>query len=337
MHRFLIVPLVAVLAGLTPAVHAAERIAAPRTEAEDAEPGIQESLDVRYCDGDDPKQTLDVFSPLNARDRPVIFFVHGGGWIIGDKDMFGIYRRVGRFFARHGYVAVMVNYRLSPKVKHPEHIRDVARAFAWTCKHISAYGGEADQIVLAGHSAGAHLVSLLATDARYLQDPELKLRDKDRAAVRGVISVSGVYRIPDSDEFVEMVGEMASSLMSMGGTVAVATSALMPSLIRSGKDLNPFRMVFGDDPNVRVEASPITHVRKGLPPFLVMHAERELPRLRTMARDFRDALEKAGAPVELCPIDGHNHNTIVLRLDNPDDPTAKTILQFLARLNLKHP
>ena len=144
------------------------------------------------------RQKLDVFSPKGACNRPVVIFVHGGGWMIGDKNMFGLYRGVGRFLASKGYVAVLVNYRLSPGVKHPEHVRDVARAFAWMRRHIAEHGGAADQIFLAGHSAGGHLVSLLATDPRYLKAPELKLRDRDRAAIRGVISVSGVYRIPDA-------------------------------------------------------------------------------------------------------------------------------------------
>ena len=318
-------------------VAAVEKVPAPRAEVEASPQEIEQELDIPYHDGSS-FQKLDVFSPKGARNRPVVFFVHGGGWMIGDKDMFGLYRGVGRFFARKGYVAVLVNYRLSPGVKHPEHVRDVAQAFAWTRRHIGEHGGAADQIFLAGHSAGGHLVSLLATDPRYLKAPELKLGDRDRAAIRGVISVSGVYRIPDGDEFVEMAGEMASSLTSMGSGLAVASAALMP-LIRSGKEFNPFRLVFGDGRDVCTDASPLCHVGKGggLPPFLLLAAENDLPRLQPMARAFHDALTKAGSPAELTCIKGHNHNTIMFRLQRPNDPTAKAVLHFLDRLGPKQP
>jgi arylformamidase len=335
MRVFLLLPLFVVLAVAIPS-SAAEKIPAPHVETNDKMPAIQEKLDIRYFDGTS-RQKLDVFSPREAQDRPIVIFVHGGGWMLGDKNLFGLYRNIGRFFAQHGIVAVMVNYRLSPLVKHPEHVRDVARAFAWVRKHGRDYGGDSDQIILAGHSAGAHLVALLATNPRFLQDPELKLQDKDRAAVRGVIAVSGVYRVPDPDEFTEMMSEMYTSLQSMGGSVAVASATVMPRLMRSSKEINPFRMIFGDDPDVRRDASPIAHVRKGLPPFLLLHAELELPRLRPMARDFRDALQDAGSPVELCQIDGHSHNSIVFWLNQPDDPTAKAMLQFIARLKKPQP
>ena len=157
-----------------------------------------------------------------------------------------------------------------------------------------------------------HLVALLATDPRYLQDPELKLQDRDRAAIRGVIARRGVYRIPDPDEFVEMMREMARACSPWAGCLAVASATLMPSLMRSGKDINPFRMVFGDDRDVRKDASPRRPRPQG--PAAVPAAAWRVGHCRVcdpMAREFRDALQKAGSPVELCPIEGHSHNTIV--------------------------
>src|SRR5262249_10941217 len=135
---------------------------------------------------------------------------------IGDKNLLGLYRGFGRFLARHGIVAVMINYRLSPAVKHPEHVKDVARAFAWTRRHIKDYGGDPDRIFLCGHSAGGHLVSLLATNQEYLKDKCLDLKDEDRAAIRGVISVCGVYLIPSDDEFTSLVADMLAGLVSKG-------------------------------------------------------------------------------------------------------------------------
>jgi acetyl esterase/lipase len=104
--------------------------------------------------------------------------------------------------ARHGIAAVVPNYRLSPMVRHPEHIKDVARAFAWTYKHIKSYGGRTDEIFVCGHSAGGHLAALLATDDSYLKAEGLTLR-----AIRGAIPMSGVYIIPEvNDLFTSMFG-----------------------------------------------------------------------------------------------------------------------------------
>src|SRR5262249_4735310 len=102
-------------------------------------PEVRQTLNLRYHDGRD-RQLLDVFAA--AHKAPVVLFVHGGTWMYGDKNFFGQYRNVGRFLARNGIVAVLINYRLSPKVKHPEHVKDVARAFAWTVRNVEKYGGD---------------------------------------------------------------------------------------------------------------------------------------------------------------------------------------------------
>jgi acetyl esterase/lipase len=152
--------------------------------------------DLTYYDGaeaDKKKHKLDLYLPKGKTDFPVVMFVHGGGWVFGDKVFFGVHEGVGKMFARHGVGAVVTNYRLSPGVQHPEHIKDVARAFAWTYKHIAEYGGRPDELFLCGHSAGGHLVSLLATDESYLKAEALSLKN-----VKGVMPISGVYGIPDN-------------------------------------------------------------------------------------------------------------------------------------------
>jgi acetyl esterase/lipase len=137
------------------------------------------------------KNKLDLFLPRGRKDFPVVFFVHGGAWRSGDKNYaLGIYSNLGMFLARQGIGAVVINYRLSPGVQHPEHIKDVAKAFAWTCKHLGGYGGRTDQMFVCGHSAGGHLVSLLATDESYL-----KAEGLSRSAISGVIAISGVYDV----------------------------------------------------------------------------------------------------------------------------------------------
>ncbi len=146
-------------------------------------------------------QNLDIHRPKGCKDYPVMFFVHGGGWTFGNKDQFGIYTALARTLAAHGIGTVSINYRLSPQVKHPEHIRDVARAFAWTYRNIASYGGDPNELFAAGHSAGGHLVSLLATDKSYLQAEGLTL-----GQIRGVISISGVLSLPLNRQFESAFG-----------------------------------------------------------------------------------------------------------------------------------
>src|SRR5581483_10396907 len=117
-------------------------------------------------DADKERHKLDVYLPKGKKEFPVLFFVHGGGWKSGNKSWYGA---LGHAFAQAGIGVVLTNYRLSPQVKHPAHVQDVAKAFAWTCANIGKYGGRADRLFVCGHSAGGHLVALLATDPEYLK------------------------------------------------------------------------------------------------------------------------------------------------------------------------
>ena len=90
----------------------------------------------------------------------------------------------GLFYASHGMVFIAVNYRLSPDIQHPAHIEDCAAAVAWVFEHLHHLGGDAKQIFLSGHSAGAHLAALLATDPSYLHPYRLTL-----GTITGVIPV----------------------------------------------------------------------------------------------------------------------------------------------------
>ena len=138
-------------------------------------------------DADKERHKLDVYLPKDQKNFPVLFFVHGGGWKSGNKSWYGA---LGHAFAQVGIGVVVTNYRLSPQVKHPAHVEDVAGAFAWTCANVGKYGGRTDRLFVCGHSAGGHLVSLLAADPVYL-----KAENRSPADIAGVVAISGVYRI----------------------------------------------------------------------------------------------------------------------------------------------
>ena len=167
MDRAMFLSAVAALAALSPHGAAADEKPAKTYE-------VETFKDISYYDGadrDKVKHNLDLYLPKGLKDYPVLFFVHGGAWSMGDKSDFGAYAAFGAAYAKLGIGVVVTNYRLSPKVRHPEHVKDVARAFAWTANHIAKYGGDKDRLFVCGHSAGAHLVALLATDADLLEGP----------------------------------------------------------------------------------------------------------------------------------------------------------------------
>ena len=146
-------------------------------------PAAISQLDVDYDLGSPvspaAQNQLDVYRPdgsASTDSRPVVVYVHGGGWMRGDKSN-RIADKVD-LFTGAGYVFVSANYRLSPdppdtsyppeRVRFPAHPDDVGEAIGWIDRNIAAYGGDPERILLIGHSAGAHLVSLVSTDPRYV-------------------------------------------------------------------------------------------------------------------------------------------------------------------------
>jgi len=121
--------------------------------------------------------SLDIYyDSASLNSKPVIIWVHGGAWCLGDKANQMEHKK--DLFAKLGYILVSINYRLSPfpyepnnpnRIKFPVHNMDIADAIKWVDEHISNYGGDSKQIALLGHSAGAHLVSLMGTNQNFLQ------------------------------------------------------------------------------------------------------------------------------------------------------------------------
>lgn len=119
--------------------------------------------------GPHPAQRYDLYLPAAAHQAPIIFMVHGGGWRTGDKASASVVDNKVAHWLRRGYALVSTNYRLLPAADPLEQARDVAAAFTEVQRQAPGWGGDPARMVLMGHSAGAHLVSLLASDARLAQ------------------------------------------------------------------------------------------------------------------------------------------------------------------------
>ncbi|MFN8432902.1 MAG: carboxylesterase family protein [Anaerolineales bacterium] len=132
----------------------------------------------KTVEGVDPDLlSLDIYAPAEAQNAPVVMWVHGGGYAIGDKA--NQMADKAALFNGQGWVLVSVNYRLSTPEKgaaqFPDHFLDVASAVAWVREHISSYGGDPNRVALLGHSAGADIVSNVAVNPTYLQEYGLEL------------------------------------------------------------------------------------------------------------------------------------------------------------------
>jgi len=181
---------------------------------------VEMQAGVSYMDGapaDADKHKLDLYLPRDKKNFPVLVFVHGGSWRSGDRSL---YKALGDRLARTGIGVAIPSYRLMPQNPHPAQAEDVAAAFAWVVQNIAQRGGDVSRIYLSGHSAGAHLVALLALDEKYL-----KKFDLDRTAIRSVIAMSGVYDVDKLDTF------LAAGDRHDASPVAHAHSGAPPFLI----------------------------------------------------------------------------------------------------------
>lgn len=152
---------------------------------EGMDPQTQEDVDIHY--GPDPRNRLDVYREQNLKNAPVFVFVHGGGFIMGDKrsEQGPFYRNVGDFAARHGWIGVVPTYRLAPDHPWPAGPEDLRLVIEWIRANVADYGGDPDRIVLSGQSAGA------VHAASYIAHPEFHA--VPGGGVRGALLMSGLY------------------------------------------------------------------------------------------------------------------------------------------------
>lgn len=205
------------------AVFHSTRIATTLMNAIDVPFGFTRHPDIAY--GEQSSHRLDVYVPKGASSSPVVIFWHGGMWMRGSKDDV---RFVGAALARSGYVAVIPNYRLYPHVRYPDFVNDGARAVAWVRKEIASFNGDADEIFLMGHSAGAYIATMLAFDDDFLREQGTSAR-----CLRGVIGMAGPYTLERPSIFVNSI--FGGSSGKMWRPVNVVSTDAPPTLLLHGR------------------------------------------------------------------------------------------------------
>lgn len=233
------------------------------------------------------EQTLDLVFDLQS-DRHIIVFIHGGAWQSGDKRAG---RRIQDTFLRAGYAFASINYRLAPGARVSEAAADVAAAVAHLVEHAERYRLRPDGIVLLGHSAGAQLAALVATDHSYLD---------------------AVGVAPQRLKLVVLLD---------GAALDAEQEMARPGARRS------YGAAFGDQPAMWRRVSPIRFAieTKSLPYFCIYFAadnilsrQRALPFARTVAEN--------GGEVRLRGFAGKTHGDMCRDLANADDPLSAEVM-----------
>lgn len=247
--------------------------------AKPARHGVERIPDIPYVPGATSRDhLLDVWRPVRTDTesrRPIVFYVHGGGFSILSKDT---HWGMGLSFARRGFVVFNVGYRLSPRYRFPVPLADVCTAFDWVIKNATHYGGDASRVVLAGESAGANLVTSLALALAYERpEPFAKLAWATGVTPRAVVPACGVFQVSDLARFKRRKPHISSFVH--GRLVAVERSYLGSGPWPCSLDLA--------DPVVVLERG--ARPERPLPPFFLPVGTKDplLPDTRRMASALR--------------------------------------------------
>ncbi len=225
-------------------------------------PGARAERDLPY--GSDPQQRLDVYIPANASKAPIVLMLHGGAWMIGDKGNRGVVPNKAARWLPRGYIVASANYRMDRARPDPlQQADDVARALAFVQQKAASWGGDPARVLLMGHSAGAHLVALLAADQRIAE----------RQGARPWL-----------------------------GTVPLDSAAydLVPLMER--RHFRFYDRVFGSDPRVWQENSPY-HRLYGSPRPMLLVCSSKREDSCAQAQRFAAKVSATGAKVSVLPVD----------------------------------
>lgn len=231
--------------------------------------------------GPNERNELDLFLPKDEGEklRPAVMVIHGGAWRSGDKKQL---RMLAELFARRGYVAAAINYRLAPKYSYPAQLDDCQRAVRWLRKNAKEYKIDPKRFGAAGASAGGHLALLLGTrETRNDSDPELK---GISSKVQCVLSIFGPTDFTD-ERYVQ------ASRNPIHG------KALIEFV---GKP-------YDEAPNLWKEVSPLHHVSPDDAPTLIIHGDQDPLVPLEQSEKFAEALKKVKVEVQLVVIKGMGH------------------------------
>lgn len=272
---------------MSPRFHVLTLIAALATAAFAQEkPALQGGVklvrDLNYAGSSHERQTLDLYLAPDGETRPLLVWVHGGGWKAGSKLSPQI-----AFAAAHGYSVASLNYRYSTTDQFPAQLHDCKAAIRFLRAHAAEYHLDTTRIGVAGASAGGHLVALLGTTGTNKElEGEVGGHLEQSSAVQAVVDFYGPADLP--------------ALLHQP----------VPGRDRNSPDDN-VSILLGDTiakaPDKARAASAASHVSAQTPPFLVIHGDKDPKVPVQQSIDFEARLKKAGVPAELIIVPGGGH------------------------------
>jgi len=255
--------------------------------------GVVRVADIAYDSkpGVDPKRlSLDVYLRDGLKSAPVVLYVHGGGWVAGDKSR-ALFKPAK--LVPEGYLFASMNYRFRPHASLSEMAQDVANATVWMRDHAAQYGGDPSQLFIMGHSAGAHLVAAVATNERFMKAAGGSLSD-----LTGVIPIdTAMYNVP-----LALDGGGAAQSEAFGSDPAAWTPVSAWHHIANGK---------------------------GIPPFLLFASDGR-DTIGKQIRPLIQKLEAAGIEASMHEGKGRAHSPLDTYLGVEGDESTSVLLKFLA-------
>lgn len=247
------------------------------------------------------RNTLDLWVPDGEGPHPVVLFVHGGAWVTGSKAAVG----EKTAFLDDGYAVASCNYRLvanplrpgdaDPETRVADQAADVAAAIGWLADHAAEQRLDAGRIVLMGHSAGAHLAALVASDPQYLG-----IHGRRPSDLAGVVLLDGA-----------------------GYDVTERAANAEPTMRAV------YRLAFSADEARQRGLSPVAHAGNAdTPPMLILYVARR-PESRYQSEALAAAVREGGGTVTVIPFEGESHSSINRRLGTEGHAPTAVVRRFL--------
>jgi acetyl esterase/lipase len=260
---------------------------------------VRRQLDVPYATGvTDPKRQLDLYLPqITNAPFPMVLFVHGGYWSPLDRrwmqPLLGAFGNVGVAFARQGVGAAVIGYRQYPSIQRgDDSLDDIASATRFVRDSCRAWG--CDRLFIVGHSAGGHLVSLLAMDDRILGRHGV-----DANAIAGFVSIDGVF---------DLKAALAAFTSEQSGIM---------------------RQLFGPDDARLATYSTISYARPRHPRLLFMDSTGDVAVCRDAFHQMRARMAEVGSPAQFVELPGLGHNETIIGVGMDADPVMPQLLAFI--------
>ncbi|MFT5693744.1 MAG: acetyl esterase/lipase [Oceanicoccus sp.] len=242
----------------------------------------------------DDRDLLDLYMPQGVKEAPVIVFFHGGALLYGDKTYAkGIAARLGE----SGLGLVAANYRLSPAHAHPSHVQDAAAATAWVINNIASYGGDPENVFVAGHSSGAYLAALVAVDSSLMEKHNI-----GQETLKGTILISPFLYVEET----------------------------APERITSN---SVYKSIWGEKKEDWLKASVSGFIGPDRNDILVIYADGDdLWRKEQNERFVRDLKSEGNSNVSATEVRNRTHTTVMSAILEDDDQVGELMINFIRSL-----